>query len=456
MSRLTNSLFTRIFIWFWVLLTLVTAVNILVLWLRDTPMIRDDRMIRDAGSLRIFGSTILDFYTQGRIEVVEERAREYARTFRLELFLMNEEGEILFGEGLPQEIIAPAARALREGRPQTLETEEGLWLFTRIVDSEGRSGVAATKRQKHPWIPPPFRPAILAQRFLIGVFLSGLLAWFFAGSLAKPISRLKESTKRLAEGDLEVRTPSSISLRKDEIGDLGKEFDVMAARIQGLLTSRDRMLRDISHELRSPLARLGVALELAGRKATPEIETTLRRIGKEAERVNELIGQLLTLSSMQGGIETPAREFFDPADIIFEVVRDADFEARQKNRTVQAGRVDRVTFTGHREMLRQAVENVVRNAVRHTEKETGVEVSLEKLGNTILIRVRDHGPGVPKEHLDNIFMPFFRVAEARERETGGTGIGLAITSRVVQMHGGKVTAKNAPDGGLEVEIYLPL
>lgn len=460
MVRLTNSLFARIFIWFWVLLTLVTAVNILVLWLMDTPAIRDDRMVRDAESLRIFGSAVLDIYAQGRTEVVEERAREYARTFRLELFLVNEEGEVLFGENLPQETIAPAARALQEGRPQTLETEEGLWLFTRIVDSEGRSGVAATKRPKRHWVPHPFRPHILVQRFLIGVFLSGLLAWFFAGSLAKPIARLKESTRRLAEGDLEVRTPTSISRRKDEIGDLGREFDVMAGQIQELLASRDQLLRDISHELRSPLARLGVALELVYQKATPEMETSLDRIKRESEKLNDLIGQLLTLSSLQGGSDLQKKNPFELDGVIETVAADADFEAKSRDRGVKIIQVEPVTVKGQKELIHQAVENVVRNGLVHTQERTNVEISLEKQevqGETLaVIRVRDHGPGVPEHLLDNIFQPFFRVAEARERQTGGTGVGLAITRRAVELHGGTVTASNARDGGLFIEIKLPV
>lgn len=460
MVRLTNSLFARIFIWFWVLLTLVTAVNILVLWLMDTPAIRDERMERDARGLLTFGSVMLDLYEAGRADLIEERGEEYAKSLRMEFFLMNDRGEVLYGENLPQAAMAVAAEVLQNGGFQGLETEEGPWLFTRIEDSDGRAGIAGGRKLKHHRLPPPFRPNILASRFLIGFALSGLLAWFFAGSLARPIARLKESTKRLAEGDLEVRTPSSISRRRDELGDLSREFNVMAGRIQDLVSSRDRLLRDISHELRSPLARLGVALELVYQKATPEMEASLDRIQRESEKLNELIGQLLTLSSLQGGSDLQKKNPFELDGVIETVAADADFEAKSRDRGVKIIQVEPVTVKGQKELIHQAVENVVRNSLVHTQERTNVEISLEKQevqGETLaVIRVRDHGPGVPEHLLDNIFQPFFRVAEARERQTGGTGVGLAITRRAVELHGGTITASNARDGGLAIEIKLPV
>jgi len=460
MKRLSGSLFAKIFLWFWLLLVLVSIANILVFFFRDAGKIREERLTRDMESLRVFAIAAMGLDADGKREETETLIREYAGRPGVEIFLVDRGGIPLAGSPIPPAAADAVTAAWMGSPPRVFEAKDGLWLVARVDGPRGASVVAAQKIHKRNALPPPFHPRVLWQRFVVAIVFSGLLAWLLARSLSLPITRLKMSTRRLAEGDLEVRASSSITARGDEIGDLAREFDLMAARTQDLLSSRDRMLRDISHELRSPLARMGVALELAGRKPAPGFEASLIRIRREAERLNDLIGQLLTLSSMQGGVETPGKEPVDLAEVVQEIVRDADFEAKRRNREVRSGRVDAVTLSGRREMIRQAVENVVRNAARHTKEGTIVEVSVEKRegtdGAAALIRVRDHGPGVPEELLTSIFEPFFRVAEARERETGGIGIGLAITQRVIHVHGGAVRAFNAPDGGLVVEIKFPV
>jgi len=234
----------------------------------------------------------------------------------------------------------------------------------------------------------------------------------------------------------------------------------MAERIEALMTTQRQLLRDISHELRSPLARLNVALELARQGSGPEAKGALDRIDREAEQLNDLIGQLLTLPRLESGSDQIARGPVSLARLVQAIAADANFEAQTRNRTVHAVVEKEITIYGSEEMLRQGIENVVRNAVRYTAEHTQVDMSVSRRsgrrGDEAIIRIRDHGPGVPEDTLPQLFLPFYRVADARDRQSGGTGIGLAITERAVRLHNGTVTAANAPDGGLIVEIVLPI
>jgi two-component system sensor histidine kinase CpxA len=233
----------------------------------------------------------------------------------------------------------------------------------------------------------------------------------------------------------------------------------MADRIESLLTSQRTLLRDISHELRSPLARLNVALELCRQRCDAESGKSLDRIERESERLNQLIGQIMILNRYESGIPLPDMTGIDLAKLIREITDDADFEARSSNRAVKLVDYEVSTVMGSEESLRRAVENVVRNAVRYTVEGSEVEVSLrrERDGNAsyVSITVRDYGPGVPEDEIAHLLKPFYRIGEDRDRLTGGAGLGLAITEAAVRFHGGSVKASNAPGGGLIVEIQLP-
>jgi two-component system, OmpR family, sensor histidine kinase CpxA len=235
----------------------------------------------------------------------------------------------------------------------------------------------------------------------------------------------------------------------------------MAERLESMVKAQQRLLGDISHELRSPLARLGVALGLARKRSGSEANGALDRIERESDNLNEMISQLLTLTRLESGTDGRKRSQVDLDTLVREVSEDADFEARSLNRSVQVVASDKCSINGVEDLLRSAVENVVRNAVRFTPEGTAVEVSLRKQNgsrdNYAVISVRDRGNGVPAESLEKIFRPFYRTEDARDRQSGGgTGLGLAITERAVRMHGGTVEAANAPEGGLAVEMRFHL
>jgi two-component system sensor histidine kinase CpxA len=252
-----------------------------------------------------------------------------------------------------------------------------------------------------------------------------------------------------------------LSRRRDEIGQLGRDFDLMAERLESMVRAQHRLLGDISHELRSPLARLGVALGLARQRSGATANGALDRIERESENLNEMISQLLILTRLESGTDGRKRTDVDLTSLLREVADDADFEARSINREVHVVSADNCSISGVEELLRSAIENVVRNGVRYTPEGTAVEVALRRQNgageNFAVISVRDHGLGVPEESLEKIFRPFYRTEDARDRQSGGgTGLGLAITERAVRMHGGAIKAVNAPGGGLAVEMKLLL
>jgi two-component system sensor histidine kinase CpxA len=300
---------------------------------------------------------------------------------------------------------------------------------------------------------------------IIAVLSSGLVCYFLAWYMTKPIVRLRAATRRLAAGDLSARTGASPwavhSRRGDEIAGLLRDFDAMAARLETLLKAQSRLLNDISHELRSPLARLNVALGLARQRSGPESASMLERIELEAGRLNELIGRLLTLARMEDGEQRAPSTPVLLDDVVLNVAEDAEFEAQARHCHVHS-EIPSGSWgvRGDASLLHSAIENVVRNAIRYTREGTTVEIHLEKTenasGEEAVVRVTDCGDGVPAEALERLFQPFYRLDDARGRQTGGVGLGLAITERAVRFHGGRVLAMNRAEGGLMVEIHLPL
>jgi two-component system sensor histidine kinase CpxA len=301
----------------------------------------------------------------------------------------------------------------------------------------------------------------LGLRLLVVLVIGGIFCYWLARYLTTPLLKLRTTTNQLAEGNLGARVSTKLSKRRDEIGQLGRDFNSMAERLESMVKAQQRLLGDISHELRSPLARLGVALGLARQRSGPEANGALDRIERESDNLNEMISHLLTLTRLESGTDGRKRTDVDLAALIKEVADDADFEARSINRSVQVISSEHCSIKGIEELLRSAVENVVRNAVRYTPEGTAVEVALRRQNggndNYAVISVRDRGNGVPEEALEKIFRPFYRTEDARDRQSGGgTGLGLAITERAVRMHGGSVAAVNAAGGGLSVEMRLDL
>ena len=451
--------FLKILLWFWTSLVLVALALGLAITATTTPV--EVRVSR-------FSESVLTSHAHEAVAVLDrggprKLARfldELERTTRIHAVLLDPDGYDASGRTVPPKAVAMvAARALASGQTE-MEADGHTAVKARAVTVSGERRyvlVAAVPiglmRLLH--------DGLYAQGLrLLAVLLTAAAACYgLARYVVRPLATLRAATRALAKGDLSVRVGSTMGRRTDEFMELGRDFDRMAERLDALVTAERRLLRDISHELRSPLARLNVALGLA-RQQGGEDQAVLDRIEREAERLNALIAQLLMLAWLESGTAAPALKLVDLADIVREVVEDAAFEAKSRGRGVEVAETCDAVMLGDPELLHSAVENVVRNAVRHTSEGTAVAVGMRRDAHAaparIRIWVRDHGGGVPDAALPYIFQPFYRVGDARDRGTGGVGLGLTIVHRTIQLHGGTVSAVNAPGGGLLVELGLPV
>ena len=367
------------------------------------------------------------------------------------------------GKSLPQKLILAAVWDSDFNGPDRLNRGP----------NEGRNGGPnGGPAGRHSPFGPPFgflwdllfgepSTSIQALRLLVILATTGLFCFGLVRHLTTPIFQLRSATKRLAAGDLSARVESQLGHRRDELGILGRDFDQMAERLEDLVAAQNRLIADISHELRSPLARVNVAVELVRNVAGAEAEEDLDRIALETERLNAMIGQLLTISRLESGDPLTQNAPINLAGLLENIAADADFEARGTKRAVRIVQSEACQTRGNESLLRSAIENIVRNAVRYTPENSAVEIRLEKEENCALIRVRDFGIGVPEAALPHLFQPFYRIADDRARSSGGTGLGLSIADRAVRFHNGTLQASNVRDdsseiSGLLLEIRLPL
>jgi two-component system sensor histidine kinase CpxA len=303
------------------------------------------------------------------------------------------------------------------------------------------------------------RPPSFWLLFLIAVPLSVILSFAIARYLVRPLRSIEEAGRRLSEGDFSARVGPSLGNRGDEIADFAAAFDQMAMRIETLVRAHKILLRDVSHELRSPLARAHAALSLARQRTAGVMDNELDRMEVEIGRLDGMIGKLLAFSRLDSGERPISREPVDLVGLLIEIVEDSAFEARSNDRSVQLQDPGPLTVNGDPELLASCFENVVRNAVRHTHPHTAVEISLSCDGGSLRychVRIWDHGDGVPDDQLRQIFEPFHRVEDGTGANSARSGIGLAIAKRAVNLHGGTISAANASDGGLVVSVSLPI
>ena len=454
-----KSLFLRIFLWFSAAMAVVVAVLVVSspFFTRSRPGL--ERWEHDAEQVL---ARRMDAYARW-VATGGEEFREHGpgqhRRMPLEYFVFDEAGREIRGRDHDPAVLELARRAL-ESDAELTERSGSLHLAARPVVTSGGARVAVVVTMRRPpRATDLLEPGILIPRLAVLGIIVGLLCLWLARYLSSPLASLRKATRLLSAGDLTARVGPPVARRRDEFGDLARDFDAMAGRLETLVESQRRLLRDVSHELRSPLARLEVALELARKKADEGAGRPLDRIEREAHRLNSLIGQLLALDRIESGQLPPMSEEVDLGVLLEEVVADARYEARRTGCSVELQAAPRIPVRGSHELLRRAFDNVVRNAVAYTSEGTTVEVDCSlRDGDEPAARIviRDRGPGVPQADLEHLFEPFYRVADARDRQTGGAGLGLAITARAIRIHGGAVTARNRPGGGLEVTVSLPI
>ncbi len=451
------NLFVKIFLWFLAAIALMVSVVVFLNWTVQTEPVVSRWRVSVRNQTTIYAETAAQIYAaQGEagLGTFLERIRKPENIGEVDL--IGENGKVWMSEGVAAENYKElVAKALAS---DTVEIESNPEAATsvsakRLTLPNGERFVLIV-RWERPRFTPFFGESPLRYVRYGALLLTALvLCWLLAKYLASPIGKLRRATQRFADGDLSTRVSDKLGRRRDELASLAKDFDLMAERIEGLVTSQQRLSRDVSHELRSPLARMNVALEIAKQKSNGETSTVFQRIESESQRLNDMISRLLTLSKLESGSKDFDRRELNLRSLVEQVAADADFEANAKDRSVTVVRADDCRVVGSDSLIRSAVDNVLRNAIRYTKEGSAVEVSLTNANGKATVRIVDHGEGVPESELANLFRPFYRVGEARDRGSGGTGLGLAIAQQAILAHDGKISATNEGDG-LAVEIVL--
>src|SRR6266853_4391612 len=464
-----KSLFLRIFLSFWAAQALFLVLAILV-----TIALRPARHGIESQGPQILAEAV-NAYQSGGERGVHDYLEELLHTQHVRAFVFDPSGHELSGRQVPPWIEDTRQGVpLHGGAPRGGLPHHHGWIDSLLPDRIFRQALTLDGKRYTLVLELPPGPRVFfgpheipGLGIAIAVITSGLMCYLLAWSMTTPVTRLRIAAQILATGALSARTGAPATGRRDEMTELMRDFDRMAERIEGLVDSQSRLLKDVSHELRSPLARLSVALGLARQRAAsevhpevaPELNSSLNRIELEADRLNHLIQRQLTISRLESGTGGLRRATFSLRDMVEQVARDADYETPGRGCRVTADTEDEFLVEADPDLLRSAVENVVRNATRYTAEGTKVDVRLDRQqtanGGGIMIRVLDSGPGVPGEALQKIFEPFYRLDDARNQQTGGAGLGLSIAERAIKLHGGEVRASNRKEGGLEVEIRIP-
>jgi signal transduction histidine kinase len=459
-------LFYKIFLWFW-LAIIVVSVTLVALTASEYSRASEDEHWSSK-----YGP-IVDLWAQREAEILDSEGKndllKYDSRFVLEpalrSYMFDASGSEVLGRVAPPRIMQIAAQLASSTQiePQFYSSERIIAKKTIGAGGHAYVGIvvypqpSVMRRRLFEFFSVDVDPKDLLRLGAV-IAVAGLFCFWLARQITRPIGKLRLATREIANEHLETRVDKEVLTRRDELADLGRDFDRMAQRLDSLVAAQRRLLADVSHALRSPLARLSVALGLAREDVTPETARHLDRIELESDRLNSLIGQLLTMARVEGGVDLDQKKRFDLNLLLEEITADGDYEARGKRRSVELVTTTPCVVDGVPEMLRGAIENVVRNAVRHTAEGTTVAISMNSIpgpsGPRALIQVRDHGPGVPEAELPEIFVPFHRVPDASHQD--GTGLGLAITERTIRFHAGSVSAVNAPGGGLLVTIELPI
>ncbi|HWA95355.1 MAG TPA: ATP-binding protein [Terracidiphilus sp.] len=452
--KVFGTLYAKIFGWFWLTLTVGSLLIVLATEFTGTQPLRNRWM---GTTQDMYAHSAIDFYSTGGKPALERYLQTLYKSSEIRANLLDSQGIDILGRQPSMDIARVLARSMRTGQPHFRLGYH--WTSATPVQYDGRQyyfvmEVAPLRTffaQRGILLP-------MGWRFMLALLVAGIFCIFLTRYIMTPVRALQSASLRLAAGDLSSRVLPAIAPRDDELADTARAFDQMADRIQSLVQKRQELLADISHELRSPLTRLSVSLELLRRGETDVVE----QMQADLDRMNEMIGRILLLTRLD---LQPLRADLAQVDLralLEGIAADAEFEAQDDEKKVKVEALNGATVQGDADLLRSAFENIVRNAVHYTAPHTTVEiraVSKDSPAGTrrCEVTVRDCGPGVPEASLPHLFDPFYRVSESRDLREGGTGLGLAITSKIVELHGGTVSAVNRTDRkGLEVRVVLPV
>jgi two-component system, OmpR family, sensor kinase len=370
----------------------------------------------------------------------------------------------LFEHGRPLHEIhmSPRLRAqlpewFSAGHSMVMQPRPGFYVaMQEVTGSDGQTRQLLAMSRSHVRLRPHTREKILlAFQLVLSLLFIGLVGWWVARSVARPVEALRRAARRMAGGELSARVGWQGGMARDELTQLAGDFDMMAERIEALVAHDRGVLQDLSHELRSPLARLQLVLDLARRSSGPtEAAAYFAQAEQEIGRLDRMLGDMLALSRMEGGLPGMQREPLDPADVVRGCLEQSRLEADAQHVALRLTGADSAVVLGNAALVERALDNLLANAIKFSPAGGVVEVTVRTDRRFSEIIIRDHGPGVPETELPLLFRPFFRGSNARLAE--GHGLGLSIAQRVVEVHGGSIEARNAEDGGLEIRLQLPL
>ncbi len=447
---MNRRLFWKIFLPFWVAQALLLGVLYLRVHYRITSehpwWIQPERR-----EMPVLANLAAQQFEQQGQPGLSQMLESLSLPTRSRFWLLDANGRELSGRPLPEQIVRAAAAADRkEGLYSSYEANV---LAARATTDRGRYLLVAEMT------PPPLReriPGDLLWTLKLGTIFSALMCLVIAHYLTKPIERLRDATHELARGNLDIRAGENLGNRHDEIAELVRDFDTMAGELRTQIQSERNLLSGVSHELRSPIARIRLALALARDASDEERAEMLNRIEQDTIQLDSMLEQILAVARLESGQQQPKFEQLTLNEIIDDVLDDAKFEAAATGAEISYRPGAEVKVNGDPGLLRSAIENVVRNAIFYSGETGKIEVRLDKANAEAVVSVRDNGPGVPESALPLLFKPFYRVDDSRGTNTGGMGLGLAIVRNAVAVHGGSVSAKNVSPHGLEVELRLPL
>ncbi|MDO1528589.1 ATP-binding protein [Fulvimonas sp. R45] len=448
MNPFKSSLYWRLLLWF-------CAVNLLVLVLGG---FLTRRFVEYTTAVEIDWSALAQSadqaYEQGGADGLDAwAARQRREGVEATLF---EDGQPLHPIRLPPSIWRSLPSMLAADRGLVLRPWRGMGVYVSVqpvTGADGRLRQLVAISRSHTRLRPQTREKILlGVQLVLSLLFIGLVGWWVARSVAKPVQALREATRRMAAGELSARVGHA---GRDELAQLAGDFDAMAERIEALVTHDRRVLQDLSHELRSPLARLQLILDLARRSEDPaRAGRYFEQAEQEIVRLDRMAGEMLALSRLEGGLPGMERERVDLAALVRDCAARGQLEAQAHGVRLRVDATATACVSGSAMLLERALDNLLSNALKFSPAGGEVALALHVEAGRAVVRVRDHGPGVPADELASLFRPFFRGSNAARAE--GHGLGLAIVRRVADAHGGEVAAANAADGGLEVRLELPL
>nr|WP_255482489.1 HAMP domain-containing sensor histidine kinase [Rhodanobacter sp. MP7CTX1] len=369
---------------------------------------------------------------------------------------LYEKGRALYPIHLHSSIASSLPTWLAANRDTVLQPWPGLYVAVQqVVGNDGQPRQLVAISRTHTRLRPQTREKIfLAFQWGLSLLFIGVVGWWLARSVAKPVQALRDATRRMAAGELSTRVGRQGSMAHDELAQLALDFDAMAERIEALVAHDRSVLQDLSHELRSPLARLHLILDLAQRSTkAEEADAYFRQAEQEIGRLDRMTGEMLALSRLEGGIPGMNREQLELVELVQGCMAQAELEADARNVHLSLTSSKPVTVFGSALLLERALDNLIANAIKFSPEGGSVELFVDAGKDAAEFTIRDRGPGVPDAELEFLFRPFFRGSNAARAD--GHGMGLAIVQRVVQVHGGDIHARNAEGGGLEVHLNLP-